>query len=143
MATPFRPPARSGTALVELALILSALLLLVLGCVDYGRFAVRYIAITNGARAGAGYAIMHPYTTATEATWSPKVRQAVVDEMQSMFDSRFGNANLQVSYVRTLEASSEWRIRVTVTFPFQTVMIWPGIPHRVDISRSTEIRGIR
>jgi Flp pilus assembly protein TadG len=135
--------ARRGTANVEFAMILSLLLFLVLGAVDFGRFATRYIAVTNGARAGAGYAAMNPYTAATEATWSPKLRAAVVDEMQSMFNSQFGNADLQVNYARTQLASSRWRIRVTVSFPFQTVITWPGIPHRITLTRATELPGIR
>ena len=44
---------RSGAVAVELALILPLLVLIVLGAVDFGRFANTYIAVTNACRAGA------------------------------------------------------------------------------------------
>ena len=43
---------RRGVTAVEFALILPLLMTIVLGCVDYGRFAYDYIAVTNAARAG-------------------------------------------------------------------------------------------
>src|SRR5262245_24073887 len=93
--------ARRGSAAVELALILPLFLLMTFGAIDFGRFAARAIAVDNGARAGAGYGIIHPYTPGTEAIWASGMQQAVTDEMQSMFDSRFGASNLTVSYIKT------------------------------------------
>ena len=134
---------RRGVAATELALILPLFLLLVLGAVDFGRFASRVIAVANGSRAGAGFAVMNPYTTTTQSVWATKMKQAVVDEMQSMFDSRFGDSNLTVTSLKTNETGSYWRIKVTVVFPFQTILNWPGIPHTVNVTQSTEMRGIR
>ena len=135
--------ARRAAAATEMAIILPLFMLLVLGAIDFGRFAARAIAVDNGARAGAGYGIVHPYTTATQSIWAANMNQAVTDEMQSMFDSRFGASNLAVSYVTTNDAGSRWRVRVTVTFPFQTVINWPGIPHQFNVTQSVEMRGIR
>lgn len=134
---------RRGAAALEMGLILPMFMLLALGAVDFGRFAARAIAVDAGARAGAGYGIVHPYTTSTESIWTANMNQAVTDEMQSMFDSRFGASNLQVSYVKSNDAGNSWRIRVTVTFPFQTVINWPGIPHKHNVTQSVEMRGIR
>ena len=86
---------------------------------------------------------MNPYTTTTQSVWATKMKQAVVDEMQSMFDSRFGESNLTVTSLKTNETGSYWRIKVTVVFPFQTILNWPGIPHTVNVTQSTEMRGIR
>jgi len=135
--------ARRGAATVELALVLPLFLLMTFGAIDFGRFAARAIAVDNGARAGAGYGIMHPYTTSTEGIWASNMKQAVTDEMQSMFDSRFGSSDLAVSYVTTNDPGSRWRVRVTVTFPFRTVINWPGIPNQFNITQSVEMRGIR
>src|SRR5881409_2696600 len=71
----------SSVAATELALILPLFLLLVLGAVDFGRFAARSMAVANDSRAGAGFAIMNPYTTTTQAVWTTLMKQAVVDEM--------------------------------------------------------------
>jgi hypothetical protein len=48
-----------GQALVEFALVLPLFLLLVLGVVDFGRGIFIYAGMSNGAREGARYAIVH------------------------------------------------------------------------------------
>ena len=91
------PPAhrrRRGVTAVEFALILPLLMTIVLGCVDYGRFAYDYIAVTNAARAGASYAIMNNYSPSTLATWQTGVRQAARDEMA--LQSGYVSGNLTV-----------------------------------------------
>ena len=146
------PDDRRGVVATEFALILPLFLLIVLGCIDYGRFAHTYIAVTNAARAGAGFAIMNPFTSNTQAAWQTQLRQAVVDEMQQVMaaDPKFGEADLVVSPPysgggdgRTFEDGGFWRIRVEVIYPFETIVSWPGIPNRVDLSRVIEMRGIR
>jgi len=137
------PHARRGVAKLELALILPTLMLVALGAVDFGRFAARAVAVHAGARAGAGYGIVNPYTSTTQATWTANLNQAVTDEMQSMFDSRFGASSLVITAVKTNDAGNAWRVRVTVSFPFQTVINWPKIPHKITITESVEMRGIR
>src|SRR5437868_5776563 len=52
---------RGGAAATELALVLPLLILLALGCVDFGRYAYYSIAVQNAARTAAEYAIMNPY----------------------------------------------------------------------------------
>jgi hypothetical protein len=146
------PDDRRGVAATEFALILPLFLLIVLGCIDFGRFAHTYIAVTNGARAGAGFAIMNPFSDNTAVAWQAELRQAVVDEMQQVMaaDPKFGEADLLVfppdqggGDGRTFEDGGFWRIRIEVTYPFETIIPWPGIPNRVDLSRVTEMRGIR
>ncbi len=44
-----------GAALVELAIVLFLLIVIVFGCVDFGRFATTFIAVTNAAREGAEF----------------------------------------------------------------------------------------
>ena len=46
---------RRGHAAVEFALILPLLVTIIFACIDLGRFAHTYIAVTNAARAGAGF----------------------------------------------------------------------------------------
>ncbi len=50
----------SGSAVVELALILPFLLLLIVGVVDYGRAFYTSITVANAARAGAEYGASDP-----------------------------------------------------------------------------------
>jgi Flp pilus assembly protein TadG len=51
---------RSAQALTEFALILPLLLLILLGVVDFGRVFYYWTSISNGAREGARYGIIHP-----------------------------------------------------------------------------------
>src|SRR6266849_1197925 len=74
-------PARQGTAAVEFAIILPVVMVLVLGCIDFGRFPHSYIAVTNAARAGAGFGSVNPYTTATATTWKADIKQAFFEDM--------------------------------------------------------------
>src|SRR5713101_4412469 len=86
---------RQGTAAVEFALILPILMLLLLGCIDFGRFPHSYIAVTNAARAGAGFGSVNPYTTASATTWKADIKSAVVDEMSKL--NGFDSTNLTVT----------------------------------------------
>jgi Flp pilus assembly protein TadG len=48
-----------GQGLVEIALVLPVFLLIVLGTIDFGRAIYIYSVMSNGAREGARYAIVH------------------------------------------------------------------------------------
>ena len=52
---------RRGAAATELAIVLPVFLLMVLGCIDCGRFVNSSIAINSAVRAGAGVGIMSRY----------------------------------------------------------------------------------
>ena len=49
-----------GQSLVEFALILPVLMLILMGVFDFGRAFFAYNAISNGAREGARYGVIHP-----------------------------------------------------------------------------------
>ncbi len=53
-----------GQSFVELALLLSILMLILLGIIDLGRVFNAYIVITNAAREGARYGALYPSDTA-------------------------------------------------------------------------------
>src|SRR6516165_8835479 len=74
---------RRGATAAEMALILPLFVMLILGCVDFGRFAYTYIAVSNAARAGASWAMMNPpdNMTTPSSGWQSQVTQAVNDEM--------------------------------------------------------------
>jgi Flp pilus assembly protein TadG len=134
-------PARPGTAAVEFALILPILMLLLLGCIDFGRFPHSYIAVTNAARAGAGFGSVNPYSTATATTWKADIKQAVVDEISKL--DGFDKTQLNVTSTYIDEGNGLWRVKVTVSYPFQTVVNWPGLPNNVTMQQTAVLRGIR
>lgn len=139
-----RSETRRAAAAVEMALILPLLTAIVLACVDFGRFAHTYIAISNAARAGAGYAIMNPFTTVTQPQWEAAVRGVVVDEIQQL--KAFDANKLNVVATRTVEQDGLWRVRVRVTYPFEAIVAWPGLTGysaTQPLGHEVVLRGIR
>lgn len=142
---------RRGHAAVELGLVLPVLLMIVLGAADFARFAHAYIAVTNGARAGAGYGIMHPFSNSTQSTWEANVRATVLDEMRHVIDnSGFTDSDVVVTTSRTIETKTGTgttaglrRITVKVEFPFETIVPWPTLPNKVPLTRQIVMRVIR
>jgi Flp pilus assembly protein TadG len=134
-------PVRRGVAATELALVLPLLTIIVLGCVDFGRFAYTYIAVTNAARAGAAFGCMNTYTSTTLGLWQAGVRQAAVDEMTGQ--TGFTPGQLAVTIATTAEANDLWRVQVTAAYPFATLVTWPGLPSTVTLRRTVVLRAIR
>lgn len=138
---------RSGGAAIEFAIILPLLAGLVLGCVDLGRFAYSYIAITNAARAGAGFGIVHPFDAYTQPIWEARIRQAVADEMRALpdFDP---NA---VTITPGTDSEGFWTVTVDVPYSFRTVVPYPWMPpsqgatghSTFNMHRTVIMRGIR
>ena len=120
---------RRGSITLEFAILLPLLLTLVVLCVDFGRFAHSYIAVTNAARAGAGYASMHPVTPTTKPAWDAAIRQAVIDELSG---NKWYDDHPDYLAISTPEVIDEGnglkRVRVEVTFLFHTFLNWPLLP---------------
>ena len=131
---------RRGAAAVEFAIILPILIPIVLGCVDFGRFAHSYITVTNAARAGAGFASFNPFTTVTRPAWEARIRKVVQDEMGARFDP----AQIDIpSPVVTNEGGGMRRVRVTVSYPFQPIVNLPFVPPDFTLSHEVEMRFVR
>lgn len=140
------PGRRRGASATELALILPVLMLIVLGCVDFGRFAYDLIAVTNAARAGASYGIMNNYSSSTLASWKASVMAAARAEMAGQDGYSADKITVTVPDP-TADASGLRRVDVTVSYQFKTLVNWnwPGlaIPQDSTLTRSAELRLIR
>jgi Flp pilus assembly protein TadG len=137
---------RRGAAAAELAIILPLLVTIVLGCVDFGRFAYNYIALTNAARAAAEYAMMNNYSPSTYNTWVSNATTAAQQEMTGQIG--YSSSSLTVSSPTvTTESSGLKRAQFTVSYPFQTVVNWSylglAIPNTTTMQRTIVIRLIR
>lgn len=136
--------ARRGASAAELAVILPVLMLMALGCVDFGRFAYHYIALQNAARTGAEYGITTPYTPAALTNWANQLEQAARGELtgQTGYDS--ARLTLTRPVPVTLEPSGLRRVRVELTYTgFETLVSWPGIPDSPTMRAVVEMRAIR
>jgi Flp pilus assembly protein TadG len=132
---------RPAAAAAELVVILFLLITIVLGCVDFGRFSYYYIAVTNGARAGAGFGSVNTYTTATYPVWQAQVKQAVVDEMSATYG--FDASKLTVTVSVVYDTPTLWRAQVVASYPFTTIISWPGIPASMTLQRQVAMRMVR
>jgi Flp pilus assembly protein TadG len=136
---------RRGATAVEFALVLPLMMTLLLGTVDFGRFAYTHIAVTNAARAGAALGSMNPYSSATQSNWQAQVIQATRDEMFQQ--TGYVAGNLAVTVTPVAEAGGLWRVRVQATYPFQTLIRWPGLPGGsgtpISLQRTVVLRAIR
>jgi Flp pilus assembly protein TadG len=135
-----------GAAAAEFAIILPLLTMIVLGCVDFGRFAYNYIAVNNAARAGAAYAMMNNYSASTYNTWANNITAAAQAEMAGQ--ANYNSSNLTVSApVVTVESSGLRRVQLTVSYPFQTLVNWSwtgfSIPSSMTMQQTIVVRLIR
>jgi Flp pilus assembly protein TadG len=137
-----------------LAIILPLFATIVLGCVDFGRFAYTYIAVTNAARAAAAWEMMNPpgNSASPSSSWQTSVKQAAINEMSQQ--PGFQSSNLTVTltdssgnYVETESTYGTWRFTVTASYPFNTLVTWNikgyGIPSSMNLTRAVTMRGIR
>jgi len=144
-----------GAAAVEMAVIMPVLLLLVLGCIDFGRFVSCFIAVTNAARAGAGGGITSRYPDPDPSVeigltnWQLSVCNAVAIELGMNTDFTPGGSgdpngftNSQGLYVnasRSSEMGGTWRAQITARYPFT----WWSFPNDAQPQQTVVFRAIR
>jgi Flp pilus assembly protein TadG len=136
--------ARRGASATEFALILPLMMLIIMGGIDFGRFAHSYIAVNNAARAGASYASMNAFTPATQSNWEDDIEDAVEAELSELaVPGGFDETKLTVTTTTTAEADGLWRFRIVVTYPFEMLIAWPGLPSNVNLRGVIEMRAMR
>jgi hypothetical protein len=133
------------------------LVTITLGCVDFGRFAYSYIALTNAARAGASYAMMNNYSPSTYGalsdpptahTWCGGINAAVQQEMTNQIGySTSSPATLSALTVTVDSTTGLRRAQLTVSYPFQSMISWVFagyfVPYQVNMSCTLTVRLIR
>jgi Flp pilus assembly protein TadG len=151
-----------GASAAELAIILPLFVTIVLGCVDFGRFAYNYIALTNAVRAGAAWAMINPPNNmgpapaagvAAPTGWQTSLQAAcgasstVNGEMS--LQPGFQSSSLTVATVIPVLNSDNatYRFTVSATYPFSTIVSWNvfgyGIPNSLTLSQQVTMRFIR
>lgn len=132
---------RGGAAATELALTLPVLLLIVFGCVDFGRSIAVYSNLSNAARVGAEYGATHQFTPHTFESWKEQVGNAAIEEMANVHDFEPDELSLEI----TTDPDTNDSVRVTVkaSYPFKCVTTWPGIPADILLNRQVSMRQFR
>jgi Flp pilus assembly protein TadG len=137
-----------------LAIIVPVFVTIALGCVDFGRFAYNYIAISNAVRAGAAWAMMNPPASMASpaAAWQTSIQTAVSNEMS--LQPGFQSGSLSVNTVTPTsngDTPTTYRFTVAASYPFQTIVTWNismfgsnlGVPNSLTLSNSVSMRFIR
>lgn len=134
----FRRPSRSGVAATEFALVLPLLLLLTFAGTDFGRALHAHIALSNACRAGAEYGSRNPYSPTDIDDWESRIRQAVDEELSNT--PAIDPDKLDIDIDVEVDSDDLFRVSVEATYPFTTLVSWPGIPHEVTLHRRVEMR---
>ena len=142
MRVPRTTPKRRAASAVELAIVLPVLVLLALACLDFGRFAYHYIAVTNAARAGGEYAITTPYAPDGAAAWKSAVEQTARAELTNQ--TGCDPSRLSATAAVVVEGTARRRVRVEATYTgFRTLASWPGIPDAPVMRAAVVLPAIR
>jgi Flp pilus assembly protein TadG len=132
---------RAGTAATEFAIVLPMLMLFALGAADFGRIAFYSEVVSNAARVGAEVGGTRRFTTETRAAWESKVQQAVTEEMQNV--PHFDATHLESNVSTSTDSDGIVRVIVDVSYPFNTVVNWPVLPHEVKLHEHVHYRQFR
>jgi Flp pilus assembly protein TadG len=132
---------RTGAAAIELAVCLPLLLLFALACGDFGRISYFHQTLANAARTAAESGASHRFTPFTQAAWEEDVYAAAFAEMQNI--PRFDEGSLNFELSTSTDADGLVRVVVDVSYPFRTVVAWPGLPYEVLLDSTAEFRQFR
>jgi Flp pilus assembly protein TadG len=138
---------RDGNALVELGLIAPVMLGLIVGAVDYGRFAVEQATISSAARAGAQYGIQD------------QVYATNIDGMRDAAQEDAEDTALNVTPLNYCEcpeavgtavdcglgicADGTWApmyVEVTAQRTFDFIFDYPGVPQSQNVVYTSKMR---
>jgi TadE-like protein len=133
--------ARNGTAATEFAICIPLLLLMALACADFGRVAFFYEVVCNAARTGAETGATHKFTPFTENAWKNGVYESAFSEMQNI--PKFNASDFIYDLSTTIDSDNLAQIDVSVSYPFRTVVSWPGLPSNVVLRKKVEFRQFR
>jgi Flp pilus assembly protein TadG len=128
---PGRRRPRRGAATVELAVLLPFLVFLFFIAADYARVFYFSLTVANAARNGAQYA-----SDPVAARESP---YASVEEA-ALADASDLSPAPKVTSASGKDESGDPYVEVTVTYEFQTVVQYPGIPSSVTLARRVRMR---
>lgn len=126
---------------MELVILLPALMVLTLGCVDFGRAIHSYIIVSNAARVGAEYGAVHRFTDDTRPHWESQLRQVTFDELAAL--PAHSTSNAQVTIETFDESDGTLRIAVSARADHSMLCSWPGLPAVSALSHRVCMRQVR
>jgi Flp pilus assembly protein TadG len=122
---------RCAAAATELALLLPFLGGLLLITIDFARLYYHYTIVTNCARNGALY--LSDPTVTNESPYANVTAAAQADASDL-------SPLPTVNSTNGTDSSSNPYVEVTVTYPFQTISSYPGLPNPINLTRTVRMR---
>ncbi len=127
---PRKTVCRRGVASAELAVVLSTLMFICLATCDYARCTFAAVTVANCARNGALYQCDPTFATATGYA---SLQSAVQADAGNLSPAPTGSSTTGT------DANGNQYVAVTVTYPFQCLINYPGIPDSFTISRTASM----
>jgi Flp pilus assembly protein TadG len=119
-----------GQSLAELGILLPVLTLLLVVAVDFGRLYHSYVSVSNAARTGAQYASASSANSTNTAGITSAVNQ----------DAGGLQGNATVTSSTGTDNSGNTYVSVTVSYQFNTLFDWVGLPASIPLSRTVRMR---
>lgn len=120
-----------GAAMTEMALLLPLLCFLLVASIDFARVYFALVTITHCASNGAAYASLSTYDPSSPYQ---SIQQAALADAGSL------SPTPAVSNTSGVDAAGNSYVEVTVSYPFQTIVNWPGIPSQTNLSRTVRMQ---
>jgi hypothetical protein len=112
-----------ATSTVEFALVAPVLFLLLVGILDLGRAVNAYVTVSNAAREGSHYAILHPTAAPSAIASAVRARVVPLDETQVVVAASYYNGSTFTPWPlggvpASTPAPSSVPVRVSVCYPW-------------------------
>ena len=132
---------QKGATAVEFMCVLPLLIVFCLTSVDFGRFAYAYLALGNAGRAGAEVGATRSYSAGNALARQQQMNAAIREDFSSV--GGLDPSQLGIVIEVADDSYSLKRFTITTTYPFSTVISWPGIPRPLDMQRTVTFRRFR
>ena len=139
---------RRGATVVECAIIYPITFLLMLGLIIGGLGVFRYQEISSVAREGARWASVHGYQSAAEASSTGVGTPTTASDVYTNAIKPQADAsslspaidNKKISSSTGTDANGGATVSVTVTYDFNLITNYPGIPNPYTVSRTVTMQ---
>jgi Flp pilus assembly protein TadG len=150
-----RKDKRSGSVMIEFALLFPVMMLMALGTADFARIFYAGIAVANAARAGVQYGTLSPGNAGNFVA----MQQAALDDAAnqglngltavatnycgctgSSATIACGGAAFGTCTVGGATTAPNGYVRVTVTYTYNTLVSYPGIPNAITLTKTATMR---
>lgn len=121
---------RSGTATLELAVVLPLLILLFVIGVDFARVYYYNLTLINAAEGGALYASAHPDNVAK----TDKIKTVTLADTKNL------SPDPAVTSSSSTDENGILYVTVEVKWDFNTVVPYPGVPRPLTLTRAVKMR---